>query len=180
MAARHRLDAVLAAGEARRLQGEEEHHLGERQGDHGEVDALSADGESAEEKAEKRRDGDAEQDGELGRQAPNLGRVGGHVAGHAEIGGVPEGQEPAIAEQEIEGAGEQREAQHLHEEHGIEDQRRHEQQHGEADEDDPVQALRRLRVGKRHADRRLDRVALSAIRRPSRTIPPASPRARSP
>ncbi len=45
VAARHRLDAVLAAGELR-PQREEIHHLRQRQRDHGEVDALAADGEA--------------------------------------------------------------------------------------------------------------------------------------
>ena len=52
-AARHRLDAVLAAGEFR-LQREEEHHLRQRQRDHGEVDALPADRERAGDEAEHR------------------------------------------------------------------------------------------------------------------------------
>src|SRR5208282_730840 len=44
-AAWHSLDAVLAAGEFR-LQGEEKHHLRERQRDHCEIDALAANGEA--------------------------------------------------------------------------------------------------------------------------------------
>ena len=54
LAARHRLDAVLAAGELR-LQREEEHHLRQRQRDHGEIDALAADRERAGDDAEHRR-----------------------------------------------------------------------------------------------------------------------------
>jgi hypothetical protein len=52
-AARHRLDAVLAAGEGR-LQREEEDHLREGQRDHGEVDALPADRERAEDEPSTR------------------------------------------------------------------------------------------------------------------------------
>src|SRR5438105_10851697 len=39
---RHRLNTVFAVSE-RRLQTEEVHHLREREGDHGEVDALATD-----------------------------------------------------------------------------------------------------------------------------------------
>jgi hypothetical protein len=44
LAARHALQAVLAAGE-RCLQADEVHHLRHRQRDHGEVDALAPDGD---------------------------------------------------------------------------------------------------------------------------------------
>ena len=81
--ARHRLDAVLAAGE-RRLQAEEEDHLRERQRDHREVDALAADGEQPREHAEHGGRGRPGEDRELRRQAPDLRRVGRDVAGHAQ------------------------------------------------------------------------------------------------
>ena len=58
LAARHALQAVLAAGE-RRLQADEEHHLRQRQRDHGEVDALAADGDQPEDQAQQRRCGHA-------------------------------------------------------------------------------------------------------------------------
>ena len=48
---------------------------------------------------------------------------------------MAERQQAAIAEQQVEGAGEQREAQHLHQEDGIEQERRDQQQHAEPDED---------------------------------------------
>ena len=116
--ARHRLDAVLAAGE-RRLQVEEEDHLRERQRDHREVDALAADREQPGDDAEQRGRRGAEQDRELGRKAPDLGRVGRDVAGRAEEHRVAEREQPAEAEQQVEGAGEQREAQRLHQEHRV-------------------------------------------------------------
>jgi hypothetical protein len=47
VAARHRLNAVLAPGEGG-LQGEEIHHLGKRQGDHGEIDPVPSDRQRAE------------------------------------------------------------------------------------------------------------------------------------
>jgi ABC-type Zn2+ transport system substrate-binding protein/surface adhesin len=37
---------------------------------------------------------------------------------------VAEGQEPAEADQQVERAGEEREAHHLHQEHGVQHQRR--------------------------------------------------------
>src|SRR4029078_11191598 len=53
MTARHRLDTILAASEFG-LQREEKHHLRERKRDHGEVDALTSDGErSGKEPAER-------------------------------------------------------------------------------------------------------------------------------
>ena len=51
IAARHALDAVLAMGE-RRLQAEEIQHLRQRQRDHGEIDALAADGDAADDEPE--------------------------------------------------------------------------------------------------------------------------------
>ena len=95
MAARHRLDAVLAAGEARRLQREEEHHLREGQRHHREVDALPADRERAEDEAEQRRRRRCRQDRELGRQPPDLGGVGRDVARRAEKAACPKDRRPA-------------------------------------------------------------------------------------
>ena len=53
MAARHGLDAVLALGELG-LEAEEEEHLGQRQGDHGEIDALAANGDETHDEAKER------------------------------------------------------------------------------------------------------------------------------
>jgi hypothetical protein len=64
MPARHRLDAVLAAGEGR-LQREEIDHLREGKGNHREVDALAADGERAEDRAKDCRGTNAGEDGKL-------------------------------------------------------------------------------------------------------------------
>jgi len=46
------------------------------------------------------------------------------VAGRAEKDRVAEREEPDVPDEEIEGAGEQREAERLHEEHGIHEERR--------------------------------------------------------
>ena len=138
-AARHRLDAVLAAGELR-LQGDEEDHLRQRQGDHREVDALAADREQAGDRAEHERDRRAEQDRELGREAPDLGRVRRRVAGRAEEHRVAEREQAAEADQQVEGAREQREAHHLHHEHRIDDERREHQQRHHDREGDALRA----------------------------------------
>ena len=61
---------------------------------------------------------DAEQDAELRRQPPDLDRVRRDIGRRAEERGVAERQQPDIADQQVEGAGEQREAQRLGQEHG--------------------------------------------------------------
>ena len=71
-AARHRLDAVLAAGELR-LQREEEHHLRQRERDHREIDALPADRQRACDDAERAGRQRAGEDRKLRREAPDLG-----------------------------------------------------------------------------------------------------------
>jgi hypothetical protein len=115
LAAQHALQAVLAAGEGR-LQAEEVHHLRQRQGDHGEVDALPADGDQPEHQPEQRRADDAGQDAQLRRPALRLDEPARDVAGEAEERGMAEGQQAGEPEQQVEGAGEQREAQQLHHE----------------------------------------------------------------
>ena len=109
LALRHALDAVLAVGE-RGLDAEEEHHLGEGDGDHGEINADAADGERAGDEAERGGSGDAERDRRHRLQSPYLGRVGADIGGKAEEHRVPERKQVGVAEQEIERAGEQREA----------------------------------------------------------------------
>ena len=105
MAARHCLDAIFTAGEGR-LQTQEVDHLRQRQRDHGEVNALAANGDPAENcplhAGQKRPD----QDRDFRRQPPNLGAMRGDIPAHAEIGGMAEGCQPNIANQQIEGAGE--------------------------------------------------------------------------
>src|SRR5690606_5101868 len=107
-----------------------------------EIDALAADGEGAEDDAEDGGRPGAEQDREFGRQAPDLGSMGGDIACRAEIGGMAEGEQPAVTEQEIEGGGEQREAQHLHQEDGIEEERRGQRKRERHGEDRQMQPRR--------------------------------------
>jgi len=67
------------------------------------------------------------EDRELRRRAPHLGRVRRDIAGAAEEHRVPERQQAAEADQQVEGAGEQGEAQQLHQEHGVAHEGRHQQ-----------------------------------------------------
>jgi hypothetical protein len=118
LAARHRLDPVLAVGE-RRLQVEEIDHLRQRERDHREVDALAADREQACHNTERGCSERPCQDRKLGRPSPFLRGVRAHVSRSAEEHRVPEGQEPAEAYEQIERARKKREAQRFHHEHGI-------------------------------------------------------------
>ena len=122
VAAWHALQAVLAAGEGR-LKVEEEHHLRQRQRHHCKVDALAAYGQAADHPAQCRSSAGAGQQAQQCRQLPDLQRVARDVARGAEEYGVPEGQQPGIAEQQVERAGEKREAQHLHHQHRIDEER---------------------------------------------------------
>ncbi len=110
------------------LQAEEIEHLRQRQRDHGEVDALPADSEETDDRAKKRGSCDTDENAEFRRQPPFLHRMGGEIGGAAEEGRVSEGQEAGVTEQQVEGAGKEREAQQLHQEYGIEEQRGEHQQ----------------------------------------------------
>src|SRR6266851_2944079 len=122
-AARDRLDAVFTAGEAG-LHAEEIDHLRERQRDVREVNALAADRQGADDDAERSRHRGAEEDRQLRWEPPGLRGVRRAVARRAEEGGVAEREEPDVADEEVEGAGEEREAQRLHEKHRVHEERR--------------------------------------------------------
>mmetsp|Transcript_57674 Transcript_57674/g.135823 ORF Transcript_57674/g.135823 Transcript_57674/m.135823 type:complete len:360 (+) Transcript_57674:876-1955(+) len=134
MAARHALQAVFPAGE-RRLQEEEVQHLGQRQRDHREVDARAPDRQQAEHQADECGAPGTEQQPHRRGQAPDLERMAADVARRAQEGRMPEGQQPGEAHQQVEGAGKQRVAQHLHHEHGVGAQQR---QQADADEEGRV------------------------------------------
>ncbi len=123
IAARHRLNAVFALGELR-LKAEEIEHVGQRQRDHGEIDALTADGNEAHDQAQQCRARNPDQDAEFRWYAPLLHRMRREVGRSAEEGCVAKGQKAGIAEQQIKGTGKQREAKHLHDEDGIDEKRR--------------------------------------------------------
>src|SRR5258708_18433026 len=103
------------------------------------MDALRADGGPAEHQAERAGGRRAGEEGEFGRQAPHLGAMRRDIGGGAEEGGMAEGEEPDIADEEIEGAGEEREAQRLHEEDRVEEEGGNER---EADEGEGQETAR--------------------------------------
>ena len=126
IAARYALDAVLAVGE-RRLQSGEVDQLGERQGDHGEIDAMAADRYDAEGKTEDACADCSGQDRKLERKAPHLRRMSRDVSRTAKKSGVTERQQPGRSHRKLVGAGEQAKTDHLDEERRVEQIRRNEQ-----------------------------------------------------
>ncbi len=155
LAARHRLDAVLAVGEGR-LDIEEVHHLRDRQRDHGEIDTLAADRERADDHAEQRRCRGAGENRQFRGKAPLLGRVRADVARGAQKHCVAERKQAAKSEQQVEGAREQREAQRLHQEYGVKAHERRDRQ-------------------QRHQHRRAPRARAAAPLPPPRRPGPARP-----
>ena len=83
VAARHALDAVLAAGELR-AQAVEVEHLRQRERDHREIDALAPDGDDADHQPQRGAHRHREEDRELGWPSPDQRRVRARVAGSAE------------------------------------------------------------------------------------------------
>jgi hypothetical protein len=138
--ARHALDAVLAAGEGG-LDAEEVDHLRQRQRHHGEVDPLPSDGDETDDETHDRGDRDRGDECDLGcdlRQRQHRARERhGNGAGlqemrrdigaDAEEHRVPEREQPDVADEQVEGGREQREAQHLDEEHRVGHERRRDQ-----------------------------------------------------
>ena len=117
-AAGHRLNAVFAAGEGR-LQAEKINHLGNRQRDHREIDALTTNCQQADDDAQQGGRQRARKDRHFRWPSPDLGGMGAHVAGRAQEHGVAERQQSAKAKQKIECTRKEREAQRLHQEHRI-------------------------------------------------------------
>src|SRR6266496_1600345 len=115
---RHALQAVVAAREVH-LDGAEVDDLRQAERDHREVDPGAPDGEPADGEPEDRRHRRPEEDAELRREPPHLERVAGHVPGRAQERRVAEGEEPGVAEQQVERAGEERHAEHVHDEHRV-------------------------------------------------------------
>ena len=103
----------------RRFETEEIDHLRQRQGDHREIDALAADGQRPRDHAEQRRTSGAGEDRQRGIEAPDLGGVRADVARQAQEHRMAERQQPDIADEEIEGAGEECKAQSLHHEERV-------------------------------------------------------------
>jgi hypothetical protein len=129
---RHRLDAVLAAGELG-LERDEIDHLRQRQRHHGEIDALAANGEPAEDGAERGRHRRTGEDAQQRLEAPDLDHMRGDVGRRPHEGGMAEREQPDVADKQVEGAGEEREAQRFHQEDGVELQGRDDGERQQAD-----------------------------------------------
>ena len=109
-------------------------HLREGEGDHREVDALPADRDEAEHEAEEGADEGTGEHAKLRCPAEGLHAIARDVRGEAEEGRVAEGEQAGEAEQQIERAGKEGEAQELHHEDRVQaDQRRHQQQREQGD-----------------------------------------------
>ncbi len=121
---RYALQAVLATGRLP-LQHDEITILRQRQRDHREVDPGAADRQHADHPAERAGGERAAEDAHLRRHAHVAHQHAAHVAGAAEEGGMAEGEQPGEAEQQVERAREQPEAQDLHQKGGIHRERRH-------------------------------------------------------
>ena len=114
---------------------------------------LAADRQEADDEAQRRGRERAEKNGELGRQAPDLGGMRGDIGGGAEEGRVAEGQQADEADEEIEGAGEQGKAQHVHQVDRIMHERRDERgrdSRGDEQQIEPRAKLARSRALSRH------------------------------
>ena len=125
-AARHALQAVLAAGEGR-LEAHEIHQLPERQRDHREVDPLAADRKSADDDAQECRDRHTAHDRRRRAEGVRGDEPRSDVCGGAKERGMAKGEHAAEAEQQVVGAGEHCEAQQLHHEDRIDAQPRYAQ-----------------------------------------------------
>jgi hypothetical protein len=112
----------------RHAQREEVDQLRERQRDHREVDALAAYRQRAGQRAYRHRHAHAAQNAQRRVQAPDLDGLGRDIARGAKEHRVAEGQQTAVADQQIERGREQREAEDLDQELRVEHERRDQQQ----------------------------------------------------
>src|SRR5207253_6112413 len=101
--------AVLAAGDARPLIGDEVEKLVQRKGQHDEVEARALDAEIAHDERRERAYADADAERRENADAVVLEQVAGNVGGRAEERRLPEGEEPRVAEQQIQPETEDRE-----------------------------------------------------------------------
>src|SRR5258705_437312 len=83
--------------------------------------ASPADGDRSHQQAERGAHQGREEDGQLGRPTPGQRRVGAGVAGAAEEKRVAEREQAHVSDQKVEGAGEEREAERLHREDGVDE-----------------------------------------------------------
>ena len=139
----HARQAVLAAGivgQGRVLH--EEEHLGDRDRDHGEIDAGAPERDHADEKAGDRGRDDADRKPEHHAGQPHAGqKIGGDETAGAEERRLAERQQPGEAEQKIEADAEQPE--HQNPIHGVGDEADLRQDEGRDDERERRPALER-------------------------------------
>ena len=158
-----------------RLQIDEIQKLRQRERDHRKIDALAPDGDKAGDDAESGGCRGTDQNSELRRDTPDLQGVGADVACGPQKHRVAERQQSAIADQEVEGAGEQRKAQRLHHKERIDagpghdqEQRRHDAERDHLIADGARVGRQRIVGGDCH------------VRSPAPSVPKASPAAPAP
>ena len=105
IAARDALQPVLTTGEWR-FEGDEIDNLRQGQRDHGKVDSLPPDRQTADQIAEQSGEESPSQNPQFRGQAAGLDQVAGDIRGAAKKSGMAEREQPGIAEQQVEGAGE--------------------------------------------------------------------------
>src|SRR5262249_44979953 len=126
-----------------------------------EIDALPPNGEPAGYEAEQRGNHRAADDRKLRRPSPRLRRIGGDIAGPAEEQRMPERSQADIANQQIEGAGEQSKAQRLHQKDRMDHERQDHEQHDHGQEGGAEAPAALAALGKQ---RRLQRAFHHALR----------------
>src|SRR6266849_2241584 len=132
---RNAAQSVVAARQVGQVKGDEVQELGEGEREHGEVNAAAPQTKEADDHAaqdgEQRPRGESEPE----RAQLELGERDARAVGaEAVVGGVAEGQEPRVAEEEIEAQREEAEDQHLRGERLVGDQERED---GEEDRERP-------------------------------------------
>ncbi len=159
----------------RGLQIDEIEQLRQRQRDHREIDALAADGDKPGNDGKPGGGGGTGENSEFGRNAPDLEGVRRDVAGGAEKHRMAERQQPAIADQQVEGAGQQRKAERLHHEERIDPGERHDQQQCRHDAERNHLVANGVRCRRQRIVRHGRHVSL-----PAPSVPKASPAAPAP
>src|SRR5205085_5192257 len=101
--------AVLAAGDARPLVGDEIEELVQREGQHDEVKARALDAQVAHQEGRHGADADAYAERGENADAVILEQVSRDIGGGAEEGRLAEGEEAGIAEQQVQAQAEDRE-----------------------------------------------------------------------
>lgn len=145
---RHALQPVLAAGHRPPLVGDEVDHLRERECHHREVDAGAAGGEVADRHGDQRRRQGAREDRDRERHPGPDRDDPGDVRRAAPERGVAEGQQPRVAEQQVERDGEQGPARDVRRDRRV-DVPGQPERDGQPDREQPVPHPGRASVGER-------------------------------